>query len=675
MSLLIPLGLLGLMSIAVLILIYIIKPNYQQRVVSSTYIWRLSLQIKKKRLPISKLRNILLIICQILALVAGAFIMAQPIIPQPTKQYGEEAVLILDASASMRTKNASGISRFERAVDEISDFSNALLGRGGTVTVILADATPHPIAQSVTSNSKPALVNALNSLTDNRTMPDNISCTFQETDMNAAIKLCENMVVSNPTTQIYLYTDQTYDYLPDNVQLKNMGEQSEWNAAILNAYTKLEEGYQTFYVEVACYGSVAQTISLTLYINDINDDGKSVTYYAEINCGENRTYTVVFRNENGSEISSDAQLTNPVFVPVGKNVIEEHDGKRVNNVAVFSFDNASIVIDARDNFEQDNSFSIFGGKLRTLTVQYACGREKINTYISAAINSMRKYFTEDNGLWDVKVTEVNTSKEKAAYAGFDFYVFDYCAFERVPTDGVVLFFNCPNMPAGLEWSRNYDSFSQEQYFSEEAQHAVTAGFKPEKMFVRRIQRIIAHDSRWQVLLNAANTPALLVQDTENSKMVYCAFDTEFSNIAERAEMTTLFFNIFESYLSPTVRSHVYDAGEEFQVSARGNKLTISSAQWYDQEFTDLPAKIKLAIPDTYRMEQVSYFNGKKIEDEYLFVKVPAKESNIFAKGETLLELERPELEEGTYDDLIVYIAAAMLALLFAEWFLQARDNM
>ena len=84
MNLLTPLGLLGLFAIAVLILIYIIKPNYQQKIVSSTHIWKLSLKYRKKRIPISKFRNILLIICQILILSLCAFLLAQPIIEAQT---------------------------------------------------------------------------------------------------------------------------------------------------------------------------------------------------------------------------------------------------------------------------------------------------------------------------------------------------------------------------------------------------------------------------------------------------------------------------------------------------------------------------------------------------------------------------------------------------------------
>ena len=79
MTLLTPLGLLGLLGIVALIIIYIIRPNYQQKFVSTTFVWKLSLKYRKRKIPISKLRNILIIICQILILTGCAFILAQPL--------------------------------------------------------------------------------------------------------------------------------------------------------------------------------------------------------------------------------------------------------------------------------------------------------------------------------------------------------------------------------------------------------------------------------------------------------------------------------------------------------------------------------------------------------------------------------------------------------------------
>ena len=54
MSLLTPLGLLGLAGLIALLIIYIIKPNYQNKVISSTFVWNLSLRYRKKKIPINR---------------------------------------------------------------------------------------------------------------------------------------------------------------------------------------------------------------------------------------------------------------------------------------------------------------------------------------------------------------------------------------------------------------------------------------------------------------------------------------------------------------------------------------------------------------------------------------------------------------------------------------------
>ena len=73
MSWLTPLGFLGFIGIAILILIYILKPNYQQKFISSTFVWELSLKYRRKKIPINKFKNILLFICQVLVITALEF--------------------------------------------------------------------------------------------------------------------------------------------------------------------------------------------------------------------------------------------------------------------------------------------------------------------------------------------------------------------------------------------------------------------------------------------------------------------------------------------------------------------------------------------------------------------------------------------------------------------------
>src|SRR5690554_2463334 len=99
MRFLAPLGLLGLLSIIALIIIYILKPKYQDRQVSSSFIWKLSLKYKRKKMPFEWLKSSLLLILQVLILLIITAILTKPHYALSTNT--GEKVVILDTSASM----------------------------------------------------------------------------------------------------------------------------------------------------------------------------------------------------------------------------------------------------------------------------------------------------------------------------------------------------------------------------------------------------------------------------------------------------------------------------------------------------------------------------------------------------------------------------------------------
>ena len=67
MTLLTPLGLIALIGIPIVIIIYILKPKYQEKTINSTYIWKLSLKYRKRKLPLQWLkRSLLLLVLPIL---------------------------------------------------------------------------------------------------------------------------------------------------------------------------------------------------------------------------------------------------------------------------------------------------------------------------------------------------------------------------------------------------------------------------------------------------------------------------------------------------------------------------------------------------------------------------------------------------------------------------------
>ena len=128
MTLLLPLGLIGLLSIALLVLIYVLRPNYQNKLVSTTFVWKLSMRYRKKRLPMSRLRNLLILICQLLLLASLAMMMAQPVVPITTGTSDNEKIAIIDASASMMVASGNQ-TRFQRALDRVRELAETTLER------------------------------------------------------------------------------------------------------------------------------------------------------------------------------------------------------------------------------------------------------------------------------------------------------------------------------------------------------------------------------------------------------------------------------------------------------------------------------------------------------------------------------------------------------------------
>ena len=154
---LIPLGLLGLLGIVALILIYIIKPNFQQKLLSSTFLWRLSLKFKKKKIPLSRLRNILLIACQVLIITAIAAILAKTIHVLKEKVTQPEVVLVIDSSASMRAGTEES-TRYERAVEAAVRQAGETFDRDGIVSVILAGNDNRFLVERAYADSRDSVV-------------------------------------------------------------------------------------------------------------------------------------------------------------------------------------------------------------------------------------------------------------------------------------------------------------------------------------------------------------------------------------------------------------------------------------------------------------------------------------------------------------------------------------
>ncbi len=89
------------------------------------------------------------------------------------------------------------------------------------------------------------------------------------------------------------------------------------------------------------------------------------------------------------------------------------------------------------------------------------------------------------------------------------------------------------------------------------------------------------------------------------------------------------------------------------------------------DFTEFPAQLTLTRPGTYTLRQTT------MTDDYLtetiYASIANSESDFTKEVDGLPALHVVKKEEQADKDLILYIAAALLALLFVEWFLQSRE--
>lgn len=666
MRLLLPLGLLGLAGIIALIIIYIIKPNYQQKLVSSTFIWRLSLKYKKRKIPLSKLRNIILIACQVLIITTITLILAKTVFVLEEKTDQPEVILIIDSSASMRAGDEAS-SRYERAVRAAVKQAQETFDADGLVSVILAEKENAFLTERAAASSRTSVIDGLNAL-----IAEETQCSYSTSDMNAAMILTDRVLSLNPAAKIYLYTDTTYASLSKNITLVNVAQKTEWNAAILNATASFEDNYYTFRIDLACYGR-DMDITLDLEIFGINAADSEDTSTGNlkltqtVSCIADQVNTVIFKYVPGEDLGEFEET-----LPENATFYNLSTDERA-----YSYQSVHITIDVEDSVSLDNSFDIYGGLKQVIRVQYYSDGTDPGTGASLAPNvffqeafaALKKVYA---GKWDIQITEI---KKGGSYAteGFDFYIFEHTMPNKIPTDGVVLLADpTTTLPSGigLTLEKIMDMSKKSVYLAEETSHPILNNLDPTNISVSRYDKI-KYGPEYTMLLSYAGDPMLLVRNDETTRMAVMCFSLHYSNLPLLIDFPLMMYNMFEYFLPSTVNGNAFEAEDTINVNSRGSSLNVTGYNT-DLTFTEFPAKLKLDLPGSYQISQTT-FAGKSVT-ETIYVRMPMAESNVFAE-EGALESPKYEIDESDYyRDLLLYLAAALVALILIEWFLQHKES-
>lgn len=632
MSWLTPLGFLGLLGVLVLVLIYIIKPNYQNKRISSTFIWRRSMQYKKKTIPISKIQNLLAFICQLLILAILGTALAGPVIANAVRGDTNEVVLVIDASVGMKMSD-EGETRFERAVNAAKKKAEDTFAKGSGVSVIVADGSPELLFTRKTSAEKGDAL----ALIDELLLAEADVCDFGEADMETSMQLAESVLASNPKANVFLYTGTDYTY-HSGVNVVSVATESEWNAAILGCTAALDnENHYKIDVSVACYGKT-DFITVTCEVYGVNGD-------------PDKTVTL----EKGEFFDpSDEEKT------VAFTADDMIDG------AIYSYDYISAYVSVKDSFADDNFFFLYGGARPKIRVQYASSSP--NNFFESAIRSLREVKKE---VFDIEFTSLKADEEFAT-EGFDLYIFEHKMPEVLPTDGVVLLVDPRTSPvgSGLQIGDSYKVDSS-SILSPGTDHALTEYTDPTRITIAKYNDILLNEG-YEELMFYNGRPVMLLRDTPEAKTVVWAFDLNYSNIIALPDFSMLVYNTFNYFIPETMEGVAFEVGDTVKLSARGKDLVVSG-NGEEYSFEDGEGEIYLTRPGTYAVNQSS-IGGEALAEERFFVKIPSSESDTTKTVDVLPSVVVEEVESVGFDDLLIYFTIALVTLMLAEWVLEIKKN-
>ena len=138
-----PYMLLTLGIIPILVIIHTLKPKPRPVEVTNLFLWQAVLKERNANLSFDRLKKNLPLILQILIVILAALALAKPTWTYWTAQTGN-LVLVIDTSASMKTRTGSGI-RFDRARQQALQLVEA---RDRAQQVLLIEAGKNPLVKT-----------------------------------------------------------------------------------------------------------------------------------------------------------------------------------------------------------------------------------------------------------------------------------------------------------------------------------------------------------------------------------------------------------------------------------------------------------------------------------------------------------------------------------------------
>lgn len=610
-----PLCLLALLGIPAIIIIYIIKSQYTEQTVSTTYIWTLSEKFLKRRNPLSGLSGIIALILQLLMILLISLALIMPIFT--LKDKANEYTFILDASASMNMESTDGKTRFERGKEEIDKLIEKA-PNGSEYTLIYAGGEASTVYEGLKSKE-----NARKLLSD-------LSPSYTTSDIVAATGIAQKRFDARPGTLTYLVTDKTY--------------RTHQNVTVVNVSSG-EDNFGITALECEMISGSADKSGL--YVKGIlNSYKKGATLKVEIYVDEAET--------------PNASAT--FVVPLGADFKFEIPPIMLEKP---SYASVKAVISNADSYGADSEAIIYNLKnekqYKTIIVS------ETPFFLQAVIDSLGDY--------DVETVTPSEYEEKYSSRPFGLYIFDSYTPSALPKSGAVWMINSDSSLENTGFSYRSDVVLNEPVVMEKSTSSQTAvrklldGLITKDIYLIKYLRYSTYGD-YMTLYSYDGVPLIMAgENLYGNRTVVFAFDLHDSNLPATGDFVNLVGNLLDYSFPSVLDGSSYTAGDEIIINTVANsesvKVTAPSGKVKYLDTQKTMNEYVLEETGTYTVEVEA---GGSVREHKLFAEAPLDERvpTVIEQNFSIIGTPSGDRLDGEFNpDIIIFIA--IMVIFAADW--------
>ena len=256
-----PLYLIFILGLIPIILMYLLKKKHEDIVLSSNYLWEKALRDIEANKPWQKLRNNMLLFLQILIFTLIVIALAKPHIFKGNLN-SDNLIIVLDKSASMKTKDVDGKTRFQKAKEDIED--------------IIKNTKSNTKITLISMNTKPSIL--VNNSSDKAFLKkklDDIVANDSSANIKDTISIVKALVKDINSYNILFYTDKEINADIDNLKVNKISGNG-MNVSIDNiSYSNVQESI-TVLTTITNHSSEDKEFEVSIYDDEKILDVKKV---------------------------------------------------------------------------------------------------------------------------------------------------------------------------------------------------------------------------------------------------------------------------------------------------------------------------------------------------------------------------------------------------------------